>query len=396
MQKDKSDIIIIGAGLNGMVMACSLAKNDITVTVIESENLAKINAKESDGRTSAISYGSSKILENIDVWQGLTDHLSPIRDIRVTDGESPLFVHYDHKMVGNKPMGYLIENYYIRKALFEKAIQYKNIRLLDCTKYTSIDRNTNNVTVTLDNGKKITAPLLIGADGKNSQVRNQAGIKTTSWSYKQSGIVCTVKHEENHQGVAVEKFLPAGPFAILPMHGNYHSSLVWTEPSELAPLFMKMDDAEFLEQLTTRFGQYLGKLEVVGKRFSYPLSLSLARKYTDTRLALIGDAAHAIHPIAGQGFNLGIRDIPPLTKLITDAHELGLDIGSDSLLDEYNKTRKFDSITMLAITDLLTRLFSNNIFLIKHARRIGMATVNKIPALKKLLIKHAMGTVDYI
>jgi 2-octaprenyl-6-methoxyphenol hydroxylase len=386
-----TDTIIIGAGLNGLTAACALAKNGISVRLIEAEDLAKINAKESDGRTSAISYGSAQILQEIGVWAAMEKHGGAILDIRVTDNESPFFVHYDHKIVGDAPMGYIIENYYIRKALFDLAAQYKNITILDKTKYTNLERNINNVKLTLDNGEEITSSLLIAADGKNSKVRELAGIKTTNWSYNQHGIVCTVKHEKNHNGVAVEKFLSAGPFAILPMQGGHHSSLVWTEPAELAPLYMQMNDEEFLEQLNERFRGYLGKIEVVGKRFSYPLSLCLARQYTATRLALIGDAAHAIHPIAGQGFNLGIRDIPPLVKLISDAKNLGLDIGSDSLLNEYAEARKFDNISMLAITDVLTRLFSNNIFPLKHARRLGMAAVNKIPAVKRLLIRHAMG-----
>jgi 2-octaprenyl-6-methoxyphenol hydroxylase len=387
----KIETIIIGAGLVGMVMACSLAKNGVSVIVIESGDLKKINARESDGRTSAISFGSSQIFNEIGIWQKLKEHGGEILDIRVTDGASPLFLHYDHKLVGDNPMGHIIENYYIRSALFSQAAELPNLKIIDNTKYKSIDRDANKVTITLENGEIITASLLIAADGKNSAIRQKAGIKTSNWSYNQCGIVCTVAHEKHHENIAVEKFLPAGPFAMLPMHGGHHSSLVWTETAALAPLFMKMNEAEFLEQIALRFGDHLGVLQVKGGRFSYPLSLMQASRYTDTRLALIGDAAHAIHPIAGQGFNLGIRDIPPLTKLILDAKNLGLDIGSDSILSEYAKTRSFDSITMLTITDLLNRMFSNDIFAIKHARRIGLAAVNKLPAVKKFFMKHAMG-----
>ncbi|MCE3233570.1 MAG: 2-polyprenyl-6-methoxyphenol hydroxylase [Rickettsiaceae bacterium] len=392
----KTEVIIIGGGLTGMLMACALAQKQISVALIESEDLQKLNAKESDGRTSAISYGSAKILDHVGIWHELLEHAGPILDIRVTDGESPLFVHYDHKMVGDEPMGHIIENHYIRKALYEKAVQHKNLTILDNTRYTLIDYTPYNATVTLADGKTITSSLVIAADGKNSSVRQSAGIKTTSWAYNQHGVVCTVKHEKSHHGVAIEKFLPTGPFAILPMHGDHNSSLVWTEKSELAPLFMKMNDAEFQEHLELRFGGYLGKLEVIGKRFSYPLSLCLAQQYTSQRLALIGDAAHAIHPIAGQGFNLGIRDIPPLVSAIYEAKNLGLDIGSSGVLSSYAESRKLDNITMIAITDLLTRLFSNNILPIKHARRLGMGIVNRIPVLKKLLIKHAMGDAGYI
>jgi 2-octaprenyl-6-methoxyphenol hydroxylase len=385
------DVTIIGGGLMGMVMACSLAQNNVSVIVIEAEELAKINARESDGRTSAISSGSAKIFDSIGIWQDLLKHSGEILDIRVSDGDSPLFLHYDHALVGDEPMGHIIENHIIRKALFERASKLKTLEILDSCRYVSIERNTNNAITTLENGDKITSALIIAADGRNSRVRSEASIHATQWSYNQSGIVCTVKHEKHHHGVAVEKFLPAGPFAILPMCGGHHSSLVWTEKTNTTPLFMKMSDAEFLEQLQLRFGDFLGKLEVVGNRFSYPLSLSLARQYSETRLALIGDAAHAMHPIAGQGFNLGIRDVPPLTQFIIEAKNLGLDIGSSSVLEKYSKARKFDNISMLAITDLLTRLFSNDIPPIKYARRIGLATVNKLPILKKFFIKHAMG-----
>jgi 2-octaprenyl-6-methoxyphenol hydroxylase len=389
------NITIIGAGLTGIAMACSLAQHGLNVTVIESADLSKINAKESDGRTCAISYGSTKIFEQMGVWTNMQKHAGPILDIRITDGDSPLFLHYDHKLVGDNPMGYIVENYHIRKTLFAKATTYKNLTILDSTRYTDIKRNNSGVTITTDTGKTIRSQLLIAADGRGSKVRQLAGIKTTSWSYEQSAIVCTVKHQQKHEGVAVEKFLPAGPFAILPMHDQNYSSIVWTEPSHLAQLYIDMSNEDFTQQLSTRFDGYLGKLQVVGNKFSHPLGLVLARKYTDTRLALIGDAAHAMHPIAGQGFNLGIRDIPVLTNAIIEAKNLGLDIGSDDVLHKYAATRKFDNISLLAITDSLNRLFSNNIFPIKYARRLGIAAVNKIPTLKKIFVRHAMGEVDY-
>jgi len=392
MAKDiQTDIVIIGAGLTGISMACALAQNNVGVTIIESSDIKKIRSIKSDGRTCAISHGSSKIFEKMDIWKNMSKNSQAILDIRVTDGESPLFVHYDHKMVGDEPMGYIIENYHIRDALFKKAEKYNNLKILDKAKYKSIEFNQNNVDINLESGQKITSKLLIGADGRNSNVRKIAGIKNSSYDYKQTGIVCTVKHELNHNGVAIEKFLPAGPFAILPMHGGHHSSLVWTEPTELAPIYMKMSDKEFLEQIQIRFSGYLGKLELTGDRFSYPLALNLAKHYTANRLALIGDAAHGMHPIAGQGFNLGIRDIPVLTKLINEAKKTGGDLGSNYVLKEYEEMRKLDSISLLATTHALTRLFSNNIAPIKHSRRIGLATVNKIKPLKKFFMKHAMG-----
>lgn len=386
--------IIIGAGLTGMTMACSLAANDIPVTVIEQADINDIRKKESDGRTSAISYGSVEIFKKIGLWDTMQDHAGAILDIHITDGNSPVFLHYDHKLVGSHPMGYIIENYHIRESLFKRAAELKNLTIISPAKYTSVERNQNNVRVTLENGEVLDAALLIAAEGRMSKIRKQAGIKTTGWTYDQHGIVCTVKHEKNHDGIAYERFLAAGPFAILPMQGGYHSSIVWTEKSELAPLFMAMDDVEFLEHLESRFGDFLGRLEVVGKRFCYPLALSHAARYSDTRLALIGDAAHGIHPIAGQGFNLGIRDVPVLTDLIVQQKNLGLDIGTASILSEYEKLRKYDSTSLIAITDILNRLFSNNIFPLKIARQIGLGAIEKLPGVKKFFMRHAMGIVN--
>lgn len=387
-----SDIILIGAGLTGMAMACALGKQGLSVTVIEAGDCRQLQAKESDGRTCAISYGSSLIFQELGLWEMLEGKGGPIWDIRVTDGNSPLFVHYDHQDVGENPMGYIIENVHLREALFTYVARLPCVTLRDNTRYREISRKNSSVTVTLEDGTALTAALLIGADGRHSRVRTLAGITTTEWDYKQTGIVCTVEHAQPHQGVAVEKFLPAGPFAILPMHHPHRSSLVWTEPTSLAPLYMAMSDEEFVEQLERRFHGYLGALKLIGPRFSYPLSLCLARQYTAPRLALIGDAAHAMHPIAGQGFNLGIRDIPPLLQAITEAKYLGLDIGSDTVLAEYAARRKFDNITLLAVTDALTRLFSNNNTPLKHARRLGLAAVNALPPVKKFFIRHAMGT----
>ncbi|MDA0780933.1 MAG: 2-octaprenyl-6-methoxyphenyl hydroxylase [Rickettsiales bacterium] len=386
-----TDVTIIGAGLTGITTAILLAQHNVDVAVIEYADIKNLQSKESDGRTCAVSYGSSKIFDRLGLWEDLKKKAQPILDIRVSDGESPLFVHYDHKMVGSLPMGYIIENSYIRNVLFKKASEYKNLRIIDKTKYQDVELEKNKAAITLDSGQKISSMLIIAADGKHSNIRKSANIKSTSYDYKQTGIVCTVKHEKHHNAVAVEKFLPTGPFAILPMHGGYHSSLVWTEPTELAPVYMKMTDSEFIEQIAIRFAGYLGKIELASNRFSYPLSLNLAKSYTSTRLALVGDAAHGIHPIAGQGFNLGIRDVSVLEDLIGNAKKTGQDIGSDMVLEEYAKTRKFDSISLIATTDILTRLFSNNIIPVKHARRIGLATVNKITPLKKFFMRHAMG-----
>lgn len=388
----QQQIIIIGAGLAGMTMAIAAAKAGSNVIVIESSDLNTINSKTSDGRTCAIAYGSAKFFEHIGVWDKMKKHAGAIDDIRVTDCNSPLFLHYDHKLLGDEPMGYIIENYYLREALFEKAAAYKNIKIIDKENILEVNNQASSVEVKTSS-QKFTANLLIVADGRISKTREMLGIKTIYHDFEQTGIVCTVEHEKNHENTAQERFLPAGPFAILPMQGGHHSSLVWTEETKIAKLLASLPEDEFMTQLQKRFGDYLGQLKLVGKVFTYPLVLAHARKYTATRAALIGDAAHGIHPLAGQGFNLGIRDIELLYKLISKNIASGIDIGSENILNEYEKLRKFDSLSLIAITNWLNRIFLNKNLAVKTARRLGMAAVNKTPALKKIFMKHAMGMV---
>ncbi len=390
-KKLNKDIVIIGGGMVGMATAAALSQAGISSAIIEAQDPARFSDKKFDGRTSAIAYGSRMLFEKIGIWKNMAKQAGEILDIRITDSNSPLFVHYDHKLVGDEPMGHIIENRYIRKSLMDYIKKRKNIDYIAPARYTDIDYAAHNVRVTLEDGQDMTAKLLIAADGRNSKIREKAGIKTTDMDYGQVGIVCTAKHEKHHNGVAVENFLPAGPFAILPMHGGCHSSLVWTEKAKLAPLYMEMDDAEFTAHMRKRFGNWLGEVELAGDRWSYPVALKFAGKYIAPRMCLVGDAAHAIHPIAGQGLNLGLRDVAVLAELLAERRGLGLDIGGETVLKQYQKMRKFDNMQMIAITDILNRLFSNNIFPIKLARRLGLGAVNQLPQLKKIFMKHAMG-----
>jgi 2-octaprenyl-6-methoxyphenol hydroxylase len=257
--------------------------------------------------------------------------------------------------------------------------------------------------MTLGDGAKLAARLVAAADGKDSPLRRAADIRTVEWRYHQIGIVTTVAHERPHAGIAIEHFLPAGPFAILPMTDESskdaaltrrgRSSIVWTEDAALAPHLVKLPDAEFAAELGSRFGDFLGAIEPVGPRWSYPLSLMQAERYTARRLALVGEAAHVIHPIAGQGLNVGIRDIAALAELIIDARRLGLDIGDDAVLEPYQRWRRADALLLAAVTDGLNRLFSNAIPPMRLARDLGLAAVNRLPPLKRLLMRHAMGTL---
>jgi 2-octaprenyl-6-methoxyphenol hydroxylase len=249
--------------------------------------------------------------------------------------------------------------------------------------------------LTLSDGRVLRADLVVAADGRQSEQRKLAGIRTQDWSYRQTGIVCTVAHELPHEGVAQERFLPAGPFAILPMtddaEGRHRSSLVWTEPPERAAVLLKLGPAEFNAEIAQRFGDHFGRLEAIGPRWSYPLNFLLAERYIDHRLALVGDAAHGIHPIAGQGLNLGLRDIAALIEIVVEAKRLGLDPGAADRLEEYARWRRTDTMVLAAVTDGLTRLFSNDIPAVQLARDLGLGAVQKIPPLKKLFMQHAMG-----
>ncbi len=394
----KSDIIIIGAGLVGITAACALAELGLNIIVIDSADLDEVRKKESDGRTCAIAAGSKRFFQKIGVWADMESHAGAINDIRVTDGNSPVFLHYDHKLISNEPMGYIIENYHIREALFKRAAGFKNITIIAPAKYSNVQFEDDGCVVEVTPASQptinIKSKLLIAADGKNSNIRKIAGIRTHEWNYDQSGIVCTISHENHHQFIAQERFLPEGPFAVLPMVGGYNSSLVWTEKKALVPIYMSMAKEEIEEQITMRTGEYLGKITLDSRMYSYPLSLCKAKTYIGKNLILIGDAAHAMHPLAGQGFNVGIRDVEELVYRLSVVGCRDNDSGftiHDSLLKSYEAARMADSIALIGITDILNRAFSNDIIPLRTARRLGMAAVNKATPLKKFFMKHAMG-----
>lgn len=393
IKKAHQDIIIIGGGMAGLTQAVMLAREGLNVTVIETQDPEVIREQRRDGRASALAYGSQQILDNIGGWDAIADHAQPMWDIRITNQDSPWFLHYAHDLVGDMPMGYVVPNPIIIDALFSQLESLPNLHYCAPMRYTDICYTQDKVEVSLADGNILSAQLLIGADGRFSKVREGAGIETKVIDYQQVGIVCTVAHEKDHEGIAQERFLPAGPFAILPLHGGFQSSLVWTEKKHLASLYLQMDPMMLTREISHRFGHYLGKISVASQCYSYPISAMSVDRITGSRMALVGDAAHGIHPIAGQGLNLGFRDIAALSKLIAEAYASGQDIGSSELLTRYAKARKTDITLMIAITDGLNRLFSNNNKAVSAVRGMGLKAVDTIPSLKKLFMRHAMGQV---
>jgi 2-octaprenyl-6-methoxyphenol hydroxylase len=394
---ERVEAVVIGGGMAGMTFACALAGAGVRVAVIDRDDPAAMTAPGYDGRASAIAHASGRVFRGIGVWPGLAADAQPILDIRVADGHptrgvSPLFLHYDHREVGDEPFGHIIENRAIRRALQDRAEALPKLHVLAPATLERLLRDTHGVRAVLADGRTIRAQLAVGADGRASQTRRQAGIAAASISYRQTAIVCTVAHERAHNGVAVELFLPGGPFAMLPMTRN-RCNVVWSERGDLAAVYLGLDDSAFFEELSRRFGDWLGAIRLVGPRFSYPLGLLHAERYTDRRLALIGDAAHGIHPIAGQGLNLGLRDVAALAELVVDAHRLGLDLAGSSVLERYERWRRVDNMLLAAVTDGLNRLFSNDIPPLRLARDLGLAAVDRLPPVKRFLMRHAMGVV---
>ena len=411
------DVLISGGGMVGITLALALADAGLTVIVIDSLPAAERGAAGYDGRSSAIAEGSRRVLAGVGVWDRMVPEACPILDIRVSDARigqpaSLLFLHYDHRELAPSaaakrrvngpaaarpsPMGYIVENLAIRRALLAAIATRRSIRHLAPAQAVGLSCEPGRARVTLADGSSLTGRIVIAADGRGSPMRQAAGIRLTEWEYPQSGIVCTIGHELSHQNVAHEHFLPSGPFAVLPMvddANGHRSSIVWTEKRDLVPAIMALAPADFAAEIQRRFGDSLGRIRLLGGRWAYPLKLQHAARYVGERLALVGDAAHAIHPIAGQGLNLGLRDVAALAETLVDAHRLGLDIGVGEPLERYERWRRFDNLMLLAATDLLNRLFSNDIAPIRLARDIGLGLVNRMPPLKRLFMRHAMGMV---
>ncbi|MCC6984464.1 MAG: ubiquinone biosynthesis hydroxylase [Bauldia sp.] len=392
MQDAHSDVVIAGGGAVGLSLAVALKAGapGLSVTLVD---IAPSGSPPRDERASAISAAARKMFEALGVWGEVASAAQPILAMDITDSRGqdrvrPVLLSFEP---GEGTLGHMVPNGLLHGAL-QRAAAAKGVTLIGSSEVRDFAAGTGRTTVTLGDGRTLTASLLVAADGGRSRLRGLAGIPVLSWAYRQAAIVTTAEHEKDHRGRAVEHFLPSGPFAILPLSGK-RSSLVWTEPEKEAPRLLALPEAEFTRELERRFGYRLGAVRPVGKRQSFPLSLLLARSFIAPRFALCGDAAHVIHPVAGQGLNLGLKDAAALAEAVVDAHRLGLDIGLPSVLARYESWRRFDTVRMAFVTDAFNRLFSNDNPLLRLARGIGLGVVDRLTGLKGLFAAEAGGTV---
>ena len=374
-------ILIVGGGPVGLVLGVALrrAAADLSVTIVERSE----SPGGEDGRASAISAAAKDMLQALDVWPGLADVAQPIGEMIVTDSRSddvyrPVFLTFGGALDDGEPFAHMVPNEALRSRLADAASEAGVVWLRPET-VSGFAVDPASVTATLGSGRRITARVLIAADGVRSRLRDIAGIKTIGWDYRQTGLVATIAHEHPHNGRAEEHFLPAGPFATLPLRGN-RSSLVWTEKPDIAARMMAAAKPELNQEIAKRLGEHLGDVAIEGRLQSYPLSLRLARDFVKPRFCLVGDAAHSIHPLAGQGLNLGLRDAAALAESVVEAHRLGLDIGSADVLERYQAWRRFDVAEMAALTDGLNRLFASDNPIVRLVRDIGLGVVNRLPA----------------
>ena len=393
----KTDLLISGGGMVGLTLALACAQGGLKTVIVDSAPAALQLEPAFDGRVSALAYASVRLLTALGVWDDLAPHAQPIREILVTDGKvagatSPFSLHFDAQEVGAESLGHIAENRHTRAALQAAVARAANLELIAPATIKSLATDAGSAVVTLADGSQIAAALVIAAEGRESRLRAQMGINTIGWSYLQTGIVATVEHEKPHNGVAYEHFLPSGPFAILPMTGN-RSSLVWTESKTKAPGLLALDETGFHAELARRFGDHLGTTRAAGPRWSYPLAFHIARDFVKPRFALAGDTAHGIHPIAGQGLNLGLKDAAALAEVLLDAARLGRDIGALDTLKRYERWRRFDSFTLAASTDAMNRLFSNDIAPLRHLRDLGLGVVDAIGPARRFFMRHDGGDV---
>jgi 2-octaprenyl-6-methoxyphenol hydroxylase len=391
----RSDVIILGGGLIGLALAAALDASGLSCVVVDPVDPESWRDAKFDGRTSAVSSSSRRMLDTIGVGALFPEPGCPIRTIRVADGLKPGILAFEAPPGDDEPLGWMHENRHLREALRARAEAGANIDLRWKSRAAEIERGEHDVMVRLEDGSELSAPLLAVAEGRNSPSREAAGIRLARWQYDHAAIVSTLRHERPHDHIAWEIFYPTGPFALLPMTddaGGHRSAIVWSVQRDDAAGFLALSDAQFAAEAEAAMGGFLGKIELLTPRSTYPLGFHHAARITDRRLALVGDSAHAIHPIAGQGLNLGFRDAAALAQVLVEGARLGLDLGDRQLLDRYQAWRSLDTLMVAAATDGLTRLYGVPGKLPSAVRRFGMALTARIGPLKDRLMNEARGT----
>jgi 2-octaprenyl-6-methoxyphenol hydroxylase len=390
---DRADVIIFGGGLVGLALASALDSSGLSAIVVDPADPTLRSDAAFDGRTSAVSSSSMRMLTTIGVADHLAEPGCPIRRIAVAGGLEPGGLHFDSG--DDEPLGFMHENRHLRAALHERAEAGKNLWLLWKSRVANVDRGESGVIVSLEDGRKLRAPLLVAADGRNSRTREAAGINVARWKYDHQAIVSVLRHERPHEHVAHEIFYPSGPFALLPMNDDgvgHRLALVWSVPNDDAAGWLSLSDEDFAAEAEAAMGGFLGRIALLAPRSSFPLGFHHAAQITERRLALVGDAAHAIHPIAGQGLNLGFRDAAALAQVLVEGVRLGLDLGDKQLLDRYQRWRSLDALSVAFATDTLTRIYAVPGKTASAIRRIGMGLVGRISPLRDRLMSEARGT----
>ena len=392
MKKDV-DILIAGGGLNGPTLALALAAAGLSVAVVDPRPALARAQDDFDGRAYALAIASQRLLKALGLWGDLAPNSQPILQVKASQGlpgqgAAPFFLHFDSAEIEEGPVGYMLEDRFLYRALMQ-ALEGK-VTHLPGIAVTGHEVHPGHVTVTLSDGRQMMARALVGADGRGSGVAQRAGITRRGWSYRQTALVAALEHDLPHHGIAQQYFMSTGPLAILPLPGN-RSSVVWSETDANAKTIMALQDDAFLDVLRPRFGDFLGQIRLVGQRFSYPLSLSLADRYAASRVTLVGDAAHGVHPVAGQGLNMGLRDVAALAEVLVDAARRGEDIGAEDVLERYQAWRRFDATSLALGMDSVNRVFGSDNPVLSTARGIGMGLVSALPALRRGFMRQAAG-----
>ena len=389
------DIAIVGGGLNGPALALAAAQVGLRVIVLDATSHKPRKNAKFDGRAYALALASKRLMAAVGVWENVAQDAEPMLNIRVSDGHagvgaSPFFMDFDHAELEEGPMGYMVEDRHLRYALQAAMQTSPLIEYRLATRVTGQSTGPEGVTLSLANNQKITTRLLVGADGRQSGTAARAGITYTGWQYSQTALVCAVEHDRPHGGVAHQFFMPAGPMAVLPLSAR-RSTVVWSEKTDNAAVIKTLDDAAFLDVLRPRFGDFLGDIALTGGRFSYPLGMMIAKSYIAPNVALIGDAAHGVHPIAGQGLNAGLRDVAALIQVLSEAKQRGEDFASQPVLARYQLWRRFDATALAVTTDGFNRLFSNDNPILRLGRDLGMGMINAMPKVRRGILREAAG-----